>query len=585
MVADETPAHDQLAAHPQTSFTDVPSRKLAPRIWKRPGVARLLAENATASTARWSYNVGLPAYIYARTHSASFIALVTVVRYLPPLLLTPLTSQIVRSTRRRAIFVACDALAAAIVVTMAAIDRTSDRTAVPIAVVLALTALCSTATRSRAPLASTTLLDLVDEDGIVGANVASQMTESVAVIVGPLIAAGLLAWSGTFAVFDFTGAMFALSALLAATVEPGQRSVRRATKRASLWSGLRAGFIEVQRTSSSRVFTSFAIGPSTLLGVDTVLLVVFANDRLSDGTSDYGLLLAAIGLGGLVGAVVTNRIGATRRPAQTLVLTSICCALPTIALVPVHTAGTAFVIEVVSGIGATATATLASVGFQRSVPPRGLAHAIPAFLTVLLLGLVLGAAVTPLLVDGAGLDTTLVVTGVAWPVIALTCLPRLRRLDEAGRSGLDLLAGRVAVLERLALFERARRPTLERLASAMSELHYHAGTVVIVEGDRPDAFYALVDGEVSITKSDASSDSAPRARQVARLKGPDFFGEIGLMRHIPRTATVETLTECTVLRVDGEEFLAALAEGSATSMLLETAEMRLDELDDRTMPT
>jgi MFS family permease len=341
---------------------------------------------------------------------------------------------------------------------------------------------------------------------------------------------------------------------------------------------MQVGFTRLYGTSDARMFTAFAVAASTLLGVDTVLLVVFADRRLGDGTSGYGLLLAAIGVGGLVGVLVVDRISATRRPGRALVRGLVCCALPTVALVPVHSAPPAFAIEVVSGIGSMATATLASVGFQRSMPPRTLSGAIAAFHTVLLLGLVLGAAVTPLLLNRGGLDAALVVVGLAFPTVGVACTPLLRRLDTDSAVILDGLAPRVTVLEGLAVLEHARHPTLERLASAAAIVRLDAGLVVIAEGDPADAFYALVDGDVEVTKAEGAAD-----RVVARLSGPDYFGEIGLLRRIPRTATVSTITACTVLRIAGADFLAALAEGSPSAMLVDTVVTRLGQLthDDR----
>jgi len=56
------------------------------------------------------------------------------------------------------------------------------------------------------------------------------------------------------------------------------------------------------------------------------------------------------------------------------------------------------------------------------------------------------------------------------------------------------------------------------------------------------------------------------------MTGPAYFGEIGLLRGLPRTATVRTTTACDLLRVDAEDFFAAL-QGAAVSgsMLAQSA--------------
>jgi len=546
-----------------------PIRRSRRELWRIPGVSRLLAGNAAASTARWSYNVALPAYIYGRTHSAGYVAFVSVARYLPALMLTPLTAQLAHFRRRRVLLTACDSAAAIVVAVMALIAHEHA----PIAAVIVLAAICSTATRARGPIAAMTLIDLVGEDWLIQANVGAQTTESAAVIAGPLVAAGLLAWSGTTAAFLFAAAAFVGATALVALVRTSRIGSGERVSLAVIWHGLIGGFGHLKATSDARIFTTFAVAASTLLGIDTVLLVVFADRRLRDGTAGYGLLLAGLGVGGLLGATVIDRVTATRHPGRALMVSLGCCAVPTVALVPVHSPLPAFIIEVVSGVGSIATATLASVGFQRSVPAGATSSAVAAFHSALLLGLVAGAVITPLLLDGGGLNVALLIAGIAFPVGGVLSLPRLRRLDERSRQMIDRLAARVGVLEQLAIFDRARRPTLDRLAAAMAEVHIEEGITVVAEGAPADAFYVLVDGEVEVLKADGGA-----VHHVAQLVGPNYFGEIGLMRQIPRTATVASTSACTMLRIGGDDFLAALGEGSPSAGLAETLVTRLTQL-------
>jgi CRP-like cAMP-binding protein len=54
-----------------------------------------------------------------------------------------------------------------------------------------------------------------------------------------------------------------------------------------------------------------------------------------------------------------------------------------------------------------------------------------------------------------------------------------------------------------------------------------------------------------------------------------YFGEIGLLERIPRTATVTSVGPSRLLRLDGEQFLAALTDAPASASLLEGARGRL----------
>jgi CRP-like cAMP-binding protein len=59
------------------------------------------------------------------------------------------------------------------------------------------------------------------------------------------------------------------------------------------------------------------------------------------------------------------------------------------------------------------------------------------------------------------------------------------------------------------------------------------------------------------------------------MTAPSYFGEIGLIRHVPRTATNTALTDCLIWRIDGQTFLAALAGSSPSQALLQGIAGRL----------
>src|SRR5204863_1992503 len=113
---------------------------------------------------------------------------------------------------------------------------------------------------------------------------------------------------------------------------------------------------------------------------------------------------------------------------------------------------------------------------------------------------------------------------------------------------------------------------LERLATAASTETYPPASAIIAQGDAADALYVLAQGEVQIT---ARSENGGPDRTVATMSAPAFFGEIGLLAAIPRTATVTALNRCQCLRIDGDAFLAALTTSPPSTGLMETARSRL----------
>ena len=82
-----------------------------------------------------------------------------------------------------------------------------------------------------------------------------------------------------------------------------------------------------------------------------------------------------------------------------------------------------------------------------------------------------------------------------------------------------------------------------------------AGTVVVAEGEPADDFYVIEDGALDISSAGAG--------HIRVVRTGEWFGEIGLLREIPRTATVTAVTDVRLLVISGERFAQALARGAA----------------------
>jgi CRP-like cAMP-binding protein len=150
----------------------------------------------------------------------------------------------------------------------------------------------------------------------------------------------------------------------------------------------------------------------------------------------------------------------------------------------------------------------------------------------------------PFLIEWLGLRTSLAVLGIVVTVVALLGLPRMRGLDRRLRvpAGLPLLRA-------VPMFSPLAPSVVETLANRLVAVQVPAGAVVLREGEESDRFYVIEAGLVEVTQDGA----------VLRREGPgDFFGEIGLLRDVPRTATITAVEDTTLQALERDDFLAAV---------------------------
>jgi cytochrome P450/CRP-like cAMP-binding protein len=99
------------------------------------------------------------------------------------------------------------------------------------------------------------------------------------------------------------------------------------------------------------------------------------------------------------------------------------------------------------------------------------------------------------------------------------------------------------------------------VASRARKQHFNPGAWIIAEGAPADAMYILSAGTVSVIKTGVDQKS----RVVATLKSGDYFGEIGLLQDVPRTASVKAETPVEAIVLDKETFIELVTATDMTS--------------------
>ena len=477
-------------------------------VFSSPALRRLQLAWIGSILGAWAYIVALGVYAYDQGGPAA-VGLVGLIRFLPAAVLAPFTSSLVDRFSRVKVMVWSDVVRAALMIG-AAVTIAADGPAPIVYALVAFSAIASTVFR---PAKSALLPALVTSPGeLTAANAASSTLESVGMFLGPALGGVLLAISSPSVVFAANGLAFVWSAVLVfglRAYEPARIPIARDASRPVVPTVM-AGISTIVHEQALRTLVGLYGAQTLVAGAVNVLVVVAAFRLLDLGEAGVGLLYAALGVGGLIGGFAAS----------------------TTAFVAVVALG-------IVGIGNSLVDVNALTIMQRAVPDAVLGRALGALDGLMLATLGLGALLAPVLVDAVGVKAALVATGALLPVLALLTRPRLHAIDSAAAvpeaTGLLRGVGLLAVLP---------EPVLERLALESGAATYPAGATILREGDPGDLFYVVSSGTVTI---------------LGKEFGPgEAFGEIALLRDVPRTATATAVTDVSLVTLERGPFVAAV---------------------------
>src|SRR5919201_5911525 len=136
----------------------------------------------------------------------------------------------------------------------------------------------------------------------------------------------------------------------------------------------------------------------------------------------------------------------------------------------------------------------------------------------------------------------------------------------------------VELLQGVPLFEQMSADELEPVARVAVPRSYPKGVRVFHEGDSSDACYIVRSGDLRVTREHSDG----RAIALATLGPGDIFGELAMLDGQARSASVETLSDCSLLALGAADFRRLLGEHSQISVKLVAAlTRRLRETNER----
>ncbi|MGC2191566.1 MAG: MFS transporter [Candidatus Dormiibacterota bacterium] len=528
----------------------------------------LLSGEVISATGSWAYNVGLAVYAFDRTHSAIVVSAVFLVRFVPAMFLSPYGGIIAERFERVRLLITCDLVLASIQVLLCV----SVVLHTPIELTLALAGFAAICAQPYMPSVAAMIPQLAGEDDLAAANALNSTIDNLVIIVGPAVGALLLLAGSAAAVFAINAFSYLVAGFLVSRLHArSQPSDVSEGGSAGVLRQVGAGFKAIAESSVVMVLVSFSVLASFVYGTDTVLFIYISKLQLGTGATGFGYLMAALGVGGILAALVVNQLASRPRLGIIITVGMVVYCVPTAILLLVHAPELGFLLEVVRGGGTLVVDVLAVTAMQRSVAPTMVARVFGVFFALVLAAISLGSALGALAISTVGLHGSLLLAGLAIPGLAVCAYPWLHRMDRTAVRRVAELAPRIKVLEQLGIFAVGSRAALERLASSCTEITAPAGEVIIREGDTADAFYVLLSGEVAVS----AKGEAQQSRRL-RVMGPGtYFGEIGLLAQVPRTATVKALEACTLYRIPGPDFIDALTTSSPSGGLLEGAKTRL----------
>jgi MFS family permease len=529
----------------------------------------LLGGLAISATGSWAYNVGLLAFVYDRTHSLGWVAAAGFARFLPALVLSAYGGVLAERSERVRLMAAGALLCAVWQLGLTIVALTSA----PVALALALSALTAATSVVEPPAVAATIPSVVDEDHLVAANALNSTIENLAGISGPAVGALVLVIGSPAGVFAVNAASFVIAAALVLRMRSRSRPVD-VTEGGSVgpMRQMLVGARTILALPAARTLVGYCLLVTVVYGTDTVLFVGVSVQRLGTGAEGFGYLLAGLGIGGILMAAAVDRLAGWRTLAPIILAGVAGYTLPTALLTVVHSPEIAVAIQILRGASTLVVDVLAITALQRAVPEEQLARVFGVFFALVLAAMSVGALITPVIVNHYGLDAALWTMALVPFALGVVGYPSLIALDRVAVARARELEPGVALLESLEIFASATRPVLERLAGAARATKFAPGTTIIREGDQADALYVLVDGEVRVS---GRGETGGEERLLNVLHGPAYFGEIGVLGRMPRTATVTAVGDCDCELIQGEDLLEALTTAPPSSSLMENARARL----------
>jgi MFS family permease len=518
-------------------------------VFRNPGLRRVELALIGSMIGDWAFATAVTVWAY-EVGGVTAVGIWTAVRLTLMALTAPVASMLADRFPRKTVMITSD-LVRGLLVIGCGLCLVFDTPAAPIFVLATLAGLLGTPFRCAQRALMPALADTPEE--LTASNGTGSTIESLSFFVGPTLGALLIAATDVQTVFFLNAATFVWSMVLVRGIhvpqrdEPDRPSPAEpgdAPAKETFWSEVSGGFRAIVADRDLTVVIWLVAAQTIVAGASAVFLVVMAVDVLGTGAHGVGYLNSVLGVGAVLGGFLAIARATRHRLAQDMTAGVVLWAAPLLLVAAWPSPVTVLAAVALLGLANPLVDVNLDTIVQRITPDAVLGRVFGAVEACAIATMALGAFLMPLLLHFTNLRTSLLVIGLGVTALALPCLPRMRRLDER----LTAPAG-LALLQGVPMFVPLTPSTIDALAHQLVRVPVAAGEVVLREGEDSDRFFVIESGLVEVTQDGA----------VLRHEGPgEFFGEIGLLRDVPRTATVTAVEDTVLMALDRDDFLDAV---------------------------
>jgi MFS family permease len=510
---------------------------------RNENVRRVELAWGAAISAEWAYFVALGVFAYDAGGTLA-VGLAGLIRLLPAALVAPGAAALGDRFRREWLLL-CAALLGAVALAGSAVAAFAGFEGGVLACA-ALVGISSTLIRPTLKALLPSLTRTPEE--LVASNAATSTVESLGTLIGPLVASVLVEQATVGVTFAVAAAVLTVGVVLILRVRTEGAAIGRAASRdrpAFAWR-------TVVQHPGAPVVVTLMVAQAFVRGCLNVLIVVAAFELLGGSGGTVGLLTAAIGAGGVIGAIASSTYHGNRL-ARVFAISLFGWGLPIVLVAPSPELAVALVLLAIVGASNSVEDVSGFTLLQRAIRDDALSGVLGLIWGAAMGALALGSIATPILIRELGARTAFVLVGFLLPVLTIAGFRRMGALDElAAPTRQQLLVDDVPMFGPLSLAAK------ERLAAKLVPLDVRAGETIVHAGDVGDRFYIVDSGTVRIGLANGEKQSG----------AGEYFGEIALLRDVPRTATVTAATATRLYSLERADFLAAvtghaLAEAAA----------------------